>query len=49
MLATNAEAKYVKAIEQLIRKTIAWEGSAAPSRTQSPARRGGAQRQSGGG
>jgi superfamily II DNA/RNA helicase len=30
MLATNAEAKYVKAIEQLIRKTIPLDGSAAP-------------------
>jgi superfamily II DNA/RNA helicase len=30
-LATNAEAKHVKAIEQLIRKSIAWEGSAAPA------------------
>jgi superfamily II DNA/RNA helicase len=30
MLATNAEAKYVKAIEQLIRKTIPVDGSAAP-------------------
>jgi superfamily II DNA/RNA helicase len=35
MLTTNAEAKYVKAIEQLIRKTIAWEGSAAPSTDES--------------
>ncbi|WP_119269071.1 DEAD/DEAH box helicase [Taklimakanibacter deserti] len=31
MLTTNAEAKYVKAIEQLIRKTIPQEGSAAPA------------------
>ncbi|MGE4248572.1 MAG: DEAD/DEAH box helicase [Parvibaculaceae bacterium] len=31
MLATNAEAKYVKAIEQLIRKTIPVEGGSAPS------------------
>ena len=31
MLTTNAEAKYVKAIEQLIRKNIPWEGSAAPA------------------
>ncbi|MGE0005901.1 MAG: DEAD/DEAH box helicase [Parvibaculaceae bacterium] len=31
MLATNAEAKHVKAIEQLIRKSIPWEGSAAPA------------------
>ena len=30
-LATNAEAKYVKAIELLIRKSIPWEGSAAPT------------------
>ncbi len=30
-LATNAETKHVKAIEQLIRKTIAWEGSSAPA------------------
>ena len=30
MLATNAEAKYVKAIEQLIRKTIPLDGNAAP-------------------
>jgi superfamily II DNA/RNA helicase len=30
MLATNAEAKYVKAIEQLIRKTIPVDGSVAP-------------------
>ena len=29
MLATNAEAKYVKAIEQLIRKSIAWDDGAA--------------------
>jgi superfamily II DNA/RNA helicase len=31
MLTTNAEAKYVKAIEQLIRKSIAWDGNAAPA------------------
>jgi superfamily II DNA/RNA helicase len=30
-LATNAETKYVKAIEQLIRKSIAWEDSSAPA------------------
>ncbi len=30
MLATHAEAKYVKAIEQLIRKSIPLDGSAAP-------------------
>ena len=30
-LATNAETKHVKAIEQLIRKTIAWEGSSGPA------------------
>jgi superfamily II DNA/RNA helicase len=30
-LTTNTEAKYVKAIEQLIRKTIDWEGSPAPA------------------
>jgi superfamily II DNA/RNA helicase len=33
-LATNAEAKYVKAIEQLIRMTIAWEGSAGPAEVE---------------
>lgn len=35
MLATNAEAKYVKAIEQLIRKTIPVEGSVAPAEDES--------------
>ncbi|WP_119391458.1 DEAD/DEAH box helicase [Taklimakanibacter lacteus] len=34
MLATNAESKYVKAIEQLIRKTIAVDGSPAPAETE---------------
>src|SRR5439155_11551732 len=34
MLVTSAEAKYVKAIEQLIRKTIAWEGSSTPSQDE---------------
>ncbi|QIG50778.1 DEAD/DEAH box helicase [Nordella sp. HKS 07] len=31
MLATKAEAKYVKAIEQLIRQSIPWDGNAAPA------------------
>jgi superfamily II DNA/RNA helicase len=35
-LATNAETKYVKAIEQLIRKSIPWEGNAAPAEAAEP-------------
>jgi superfamily II DNA/RNA helicase len=35
-LATSAETKYVKAIEQLIRKSIPWEGNAAPAEAAEP-------------